>query len=360
MRWIVAVLLVIVLAVGALWATGIVSLGPKEPVVPDLFAVLEDGDATAVTTALAEGANLNVRNSAGLTPLMAAVSANAPTPVLDALLAAGAAVNEQAANGATALTLAAEHGGPTQLIYLLNAGADPTLPNAEGHTAIDLAAGNRQLIGSGVESRLSEFQTVPFVVGWPSAYMVPVEGATISSRRNHLPGAPRPYRNGVHEGFDFYNGTVSVNIAYGTPINAVADGVIIRADHDYQDPSQVEYDAMIAEAARSLDTPAEILDALRGRQVWIRHAGGFVSRYAHLAAVAEVAQEGTVVRQGDIIGTTGNSGTVEAVQGTQDDPHPHVEVWSAAGFLGSGLEPEETWTLAAQVFGQAALPPFHD
>ena len=360
MRWIVAVLLVIVLAVAALWATGIVSFGPKEIPVPDLFAVLEAGDANAVTTALAEGANLNVRNSAGLTPLMAAVIANVPTTVLDTLVAAGAAVDEQAANGATALTLAAEQGGPTQLIYLLNAGANPTITNSEGLTAIDLAAGNRQLMGSGVESRLSEFRTLPFMPGWPSAYMVPVEGATISSRRNHLPGAPRSYRNGVHEGFDFYNGTVSVNIAYGTPINAVADGVVIRADHDYQDPSLNEYDAMIAEAARALDTPAEILDALRGRQVWIRHAGGFVSRYAHLAAVAEVAQEGTLVRQGDIIGTTGNSGTLEAAQGSEDDPHPHVEVWSEAGFLGAGLEPEEIWTLAAQVFGRAALPPFHD
>src|SRR5699024_8164733 len=146
-----------------------------------------------------------------------------------------------------------------------------------------------------------------------------------------LPGAPRPYRNGVHEGFDFYDGTVSVNIGYGTPISAVADGVVIRADHDYEDPSLADYEAMIAEAARALDTPPEILDALRGRQVWIRHAGGFVSRYARLAAVAEAAQEGATVRQGDIIGTTGNSGTIEAAQGTRDDPHPHVEVWSEAG-----------------------------
>ena len=29
-------------------------------------------------------------------------------------------------------------------------------------------------------------------------------------------------------------------------------------------------------------------------------------------------------------------------------------------FLGGGLEPEQIWPLAAQVFGSNAMPPFHD
>lgn len=361
MRLIVAALVVLLLAVGALFAFGVLPPEPPEPPVPDLFAVMETGGPAELESALAEGADLHARNAAGLTPLMAAVTSGAGTEVFETLLEAGSSIDEQAASGTTALMLAAGSGTPAQVIYLLNAGADPTLVDAEGRTAADLAMSNSAVRTSGVYPRLAELAGGTFVNGWPSGYVVPVEGATISSRRSHLPGAPRAYRNGVHEGFDFYAGTVSVDIDYGTPINAVADGVVVRADHDYVEHTIEEYDAMIEQAGRGLDTPPAILDGLRGRQVWIRHAGGFITRYAHLAAVSEGVVQDAVVRQGDIIGTTGNSGTLEAAQGTEDDPHPHVELWRGEDtFLGAGLEPEQIWPLAGQVFGQAALPPYHD
>lgn len=383
-------ILVVLLGAGA-WLLGLPPFGaraPKEPPRPDLFAIVEDGDLSALRSALGmpldtaaaateDGAanttdasapttgaalgDLHARNEAGLTPLMAAVTANASTEVLDTLLAAGADVDMAAANGATALMLAAGQGTPAQVIYLLNAGADPTPRDAEGRNAADHARQNPAVRSSAVSVLLAELAESTFVRGWPSGYIVPVNGATISSRRNHLPGAPRTYRNGYHEGFDFYDGTVSVEIGYGTPIQAVADGVVIRADHEYVEHTMAEYDALIVEATRVLDTPPDILDRLRGRQVWIRHAGGFVTRYAHLAQIAEGVEVGSRVRQGDIIATTGNSGTLEAAQQTQDDPHPHVEVWRGdETFLGSGMEPEEIWSLAAQVFGGAALPPYHD
>ncbi len=361
MRLLIAAVVLVLLVVGGLFVFGVLPPTPPEPPRPDLFATLESNDPVAIRDAVAEGAELHVRNEAGLTPLMAAVAQGASSEVVEALLSAGADIDEQAASGATALMLAAGSGTPAQVIYLLNAGADPTVTDAEGRTAAELARGNQQVRTSSVYPRLIEAATSPFVRGWPSAYVVPVGGATISSRRNHLPGAPRAYRNGTHEGFDFYSGTVSVAIDYGTPINVVADGVVIRADHDYVEHTLDEYQAMIEQASRSLDTPPEILDGLRGRQVWVRHAGGFVTRYAHLAAVAEGVVEGAALRQGDIIGTTGNSGTLEAAQGTEDDPHPHVEIWRGEEtFLGAGMEPEEIWPLAGQLFGQAALPPYHD
>ena len=364
MRVLVAALLVAVLVLGGLYAFGLPPFGPREPApppVPAIFPVIESGDAAQVAAAIAGGADVHARNEAGLTPLMAAVVSNAPTQVTEELMAAGADVNQQAANGVTALMLAASQGTPAQVVYLLNAGADPTVRDAEGRTAADHAAQNPAVRTSGAYVRLVELKDAEFVRGWPSAYVVPVEGATISSRRNHLPGAPRAYRNGVHEGFDFYAGTVSVPIDYGTPIRAVADGVVIRADHDYVEHTIAEYEAIIADATAALDTPPELLDELRGRQVWIRHAGGFITRYAHLATIAEPVVVGARVRQGDIIATTGNSGTLEAAQGTRDDPHPHVEVWRGeVTFLGAAMEPEAIWSLAAQVFGASALPPFHD
>mgnify|MGYP001225623299 CR=1 FL=1 len=363
MRIVVALLVVLLLVAGGFWALGLPPFKShtREPAKPDLFAAVSSSEPGAVAAALAGGADVHARDLSGYTALMVAVRENAPTTVLDALLAAGAALDDVTENGSSPLMIAAAAGTPAQVIHLLNAGADPTLRDAEGRNAADLARQNAAVRTSGVFPRLQELGSRPFVSGWPSGYVVPVEHATISSRRNHLPGAPRAYRNGYHEGFDFYNGTVSVNIGYGTPIVAVADGVVIRADKEYVENGQAEYDALIAEALRGLDTPPAVLDRLRGRQVWIRHAGGFVTRYAHLAAVAEGVAVGSVVRQGDVIATTGNSGTAEAAQGTQDDPHPHVEVWRGdTTFLGSAMEPEQIWSLAAQVFGVAALPPFHD
>ncbi len=364
MRVLLAAVLVVVLVLGGLFAFGLPPFGQREPSpppVPAIFPLVEAGDAAALHAAVAEGADVHARNEAGLTPLMVAVTTNVPTDVIEELLASGAEIDQQAANGVTALMLAASEGTPAQVVYLLNAGADPTLRDADGRSAADHAASNTSVRTSGAYVRLIEAQDMDFVAGWPSAYVVPVEGATISSRRNHLPGAPRAYRNGVHEGFDFYAGTVSVPIDYGTPIRVAADGVVIRADHDYVEHTLDEYEAIIADATAALDTPPELLDELRGRQVWVRHPGGFITRYAHLATIAEGVVEGAHVRQGDIIATTGNSGTLEAAQGTRDGPHPHVEIWRGdETFLGAAMEPEQIWALAAQVFGEDALPPFHD
>lgn len=364
MRVLLAAVLVVLLVLGGLFAFGLPPFGPREPAqppVPAIFPLVEAGDPAAIRAAVAEGADVHARNEAGLTPLMVAITTNAANTVLEELLAAGAEIDQQAANGVTALMLAASQGTPAQVVYLLNAGADPTMRDAEARAAADHATTNTAVRTSGAYVRLVETKDMDFVPGWPSAYVVPVEGATISSRRNHLPGAPRAYRNGVHEGFDFYSGTVSVAIDYGTPIRVAADGVVIRADHDYVEHTLDEYEGIIADATAALDTPPDILDALRGRQVWVRHPGGFVTRYAHLATIAEGVVEGARVQQGDIIATTGNSGTLEAAQGTQDGPHPHVEIWRGEEtFLGAAMEPEAIWSLAAQVFGEAALPPFHD
>lgn len=361
MRVAVSLLIAAVLLVGALFLFGVLPPGKRALAEPDLFELLGGGEIAAALERVEAGADVNFRDADGQTPLMAALRAGADVEALAHLLAAGADVNARTPAGLSALGVAATEGTPAQVVYLLNAGADPTSKDSAGRTPAELAQSNSAVRASGVYPRLLELSEGEFRVGWPSAYLVPVEGATISSRRNHLPGAPRPYRNGTHEGFDFYAGTVSVNIAYGTPVSAVADGVVIRADHGYVEHTLTEYEELIATAARSLDTPPEVLDGLRGRQVWLEHAGGFVSRYAHLAAVAEGVTVGAHVKQGEVIGTTGNSGTIEAAEGTQDDPHPHVEIWRGDDtYLGAGLEPEETWALAGQVFGSAALPPYHD
>src|SRR5439155_18541708 len=67
----------------------------------------------------------------------------------------------------------------------------------------------------------------------------------------------------------------------GTPVLAVADGVVIRVDTAFVEWTADEEGRALDEAVALGYTPAETLDRLRGRQVWIDHGQGIVSRYAH-------------------------------------------------------------------------------
>lgn len=333
---------------------------PAPPPVPALLSALASGDEAAVLVALAaEDVDLQVLDERGWAPLHQSAQAGWLT-ASEALLERGADLQASTPEGATPLLLALQHAPDARLpVLLLNTGADPQVLAANGEGAAQAIARNPALRGSVLALRLGELIERPFSLGWPSLYVSPVAGATLSSRAAHWPNANRAYRNGRHEGFDFYGGAVSggTTITYGTPIVAVANGRVIRADHDFVEMDRATYDRIIAEARASLSTPEPILDMLRGRQVWIEHPGGFVSRYAHLADIPSNLQVGDRVNQGQEIGTTGNSGTIDSVLGTRDDPHPHVEIWSGGSYLGQGLEPAEIFELAGQVFGQRAMPP---
>ena len=329
-----------------------------EPVKQSLFDAITANDQVAIDEMIALGENINQLDSLGKTAIMVAAENN-NLGLMKKLVAAGADINLQDPNGWTVLMYAAKNAVDTSsVLYLMNLGADPTLINSDGQNVLNVATS--LVRNSAIGLRLDDLiKNPPFDTNWPSGYVVPVVGATISSRHTHLPGARRAYRNGTHEGFDFYGGVVSVPIEYGTPIHAVANGTIIRADKDYVEMTIDEYNEIIATAKGSLSTPIDILDKLRGRQVWIEHPGGFVTRYAHLSHIPEAINVGASVIQGTVIGETGNSGTLEAAQGTKDDPHPHVEIWNKTMYLGDGLEPKQIYKLARQVFGEDAVLPIN-
>jgi murein DD-endopeptidase MepM/ murein hydrolase activator NlpD len=364
LRALAILVFVVVAAVAVAWRFDVLpGLGgtrePPTPPVPALLAAINGGDLEGLRVALAGGASLQVVDDTGRPPLALAVELG-QVEAAEALLRAGAMVDAVGPGGVTPLMTALKGSRDARMpLLLLNAGANPTLLDAAGQGVMDYLRANPSLRASVLALRVQEVAERPFTVGWPSLYVAPVVDATLSSRAAHWPGARRAYRNGVHEGFDFYAGAVSgsANITFGTPIVALADGIVVRADRDYVEMDRATYDAIINEAQRSLSTPPHVLDKLRGQQVWIEHAGGFISRYAHLSSIPGDVLVGGRVVQGQVIGGTGNSGTIDGVLGTRDDPHPHVEIWRGDMFMGQGLEPQAIFELAGQVFGQRAMPP---
>lgn len=179
----------------------------------------------------------------------------------------------------------------------------------------------------------------------------PVRGAVVPADPQLLPGAPRYYRGGVHEGVDFFSGQGLI-VSRATPALAAADGTVVRADLDYRPPSPLEMAGLLARGRALAGTTAPDLDRLRGRQVWLDHGDGFATRYAHLAAVASGLTEGARVSRGQVLGYAGNSGTPEALDGPDVGVHLHFEVWLGQRYLGQGIAPTELRRRLRVLFGQ--------
>jgi murein DD-endopeptidase MepM/ murein hydrolase activator NlpD len=138
---------------------------------------------------------------------------------------------------------------------------------------------------------------------------------------------------------DYYSGFCGVPVNFGDPVYAAGDGVIDRIDHVYSEPATAQRDEMLRDSIAAGNTPEAVLDKLRGRQVWINHAYGVVTRYAHLHEVSEQLQVGDRVEAGAFIGTVGNSGTSSGAEGSQDGPHLHFEIRLGDSYLGEGMDP---------------------
>ncbi|MFK7800876.1 MAG: M23 family metallopeptidase [Anaerolineae bacterium] len=177
--------------------------------------------------------------------------------------------------------------------------------------------------------------------------ILPIENLPPDFRELRLPGAPRHYRQGIHEGMDFYWGP-------GREIRAVAAGTIIRADWDYIEPWPELFYFYRAEAAQLGQTSDKGLDFFRGRQVWIQHDNGFISRHAHLSTIDFNIDVGIEVAQGQTIGQVGNSGSPGSLDGPAVDSHLHFELWYGdQSYLGQYLRPIETRELIERIFSSA-------
>jgi len=156
--------------------------------------------------------------------------------------------------------------------------------------------------------------------------LLPVAKLKVPTRASRLPNAPRAYRSGIHRGIDFFSN-------WGTPIRAVADGVIIRSDLNYKEVPANFRVKMLNNASQLKRTPSDIFnELLLGQAVIIDHGFdlfiGFrsITIYAHLSSIDSKIVPGYKIKRGDIFGRSGNTGTRPSTLGTLDESHLHWEL----------------------------------
>ena len=177
------------------------------------------------------------------------------------------------------------------------------------------------------------------------AFSFPIAGACLPKGDQLMPNAPRVYRNGIHEGVDFYASDSCTAVGRGTPVLAARGGTVVRADLSYVNMTTAELDRLLADPST-----AAALDRFRGRQVWIDHGGGSVSRYAHLDTLATGIDVGARVHQGEVIAYVGESGTPESVTNPGSEYHLHFELRVGDSYFGAALPASAVRALYDQLF----------
>jgi murein DD-endopeptidase MepM/ murein hydrolase activator NlpD len=184
-----------------------------------------------------------------------------------------------------------------------------------------------------------------------TGFAFPLAGGCLPSGDQLMPGASREYRQGTHEGIDFYDSDNCTPIGVGTEVLAAKAGKVVRADWNYSPLTQAELDEMEKRTPVAGQTDEAALDRYRGRQVWIDHGNGVVTRYAHLSRLADGIDGGVSVRQGELIAYVGNSGTPESLTDPNAEMHLHFELRVGDVYLGKGLAAPEVRSLYETAFG---------
>ena len=106
---------------------------------PPLVGALKRADTTAARALVKQGADVNVADAIGMTPLHWAVQGN-HVQLTQLLLGAGASATASTRYGVTPLSLACTVGNAPMIELLLASGADPNQTSAYGETVLMLAA----------------------------------------------------------------------------------------------------------------------------------------------------------------------------------------------------------------------------
>jgi len=210
-----------------------------------------------------------------------------------------------------------------------------------------------EILGTATERRTETLVPTGTVAGTPpasiptvtlptaAAFTYPISGACLPASDDLMPGARREYRQGKHEGIDFYDSDNCAFIGLDTEVLAAAAGTIIRADLAYEDLTAQELAELEARVERGEGNDPAVQDAFRGRQVWIDHGDGLVTRYAHLNGIVEGVAVGQQVERGTLIAYVGESGSPESVRDQGTQVHLHFEIRNGETYLGWGLVPDQ-------------------
>ena len=184
--------------------------------------------------------------------------------------------------------------------------------------------------------------------------ILPCENIPVPKRTMRLPNAPRNYRNGVHRGIDFFAN-------WGTPIRAVAEGIVIRSDLSYEEITPEFRENVLKSSSKVGKTPSDIFNnVLLGQSVFLDH--GFdlipgyraISIYAHLSHINAEVKPGALIKSGQIFAKSGNSGVKESTLGSKSGAHLHWELIIQKDkdeiFLGKDIPNPELYELLFNIF----------
>ena len=180
-------------------------------------------------------------------------------------------------------------------------------------------------------------------------YEVPVPKRTM-----RLPNAPRNYRNGTHRGLDFFAN-------WGTPVRSVAEGVVVRSDLHYKEVPADFRENLLKATTKVGHTPSDIFNSvLLGKSVFLDHGfdliPGFrtISIYAHLSHIEKEIVPGAIVKRGELLGKSGNTGMRESTIGSKAGSHLHWEMILQKGeqeiYLGKGMSNPELYDMLFRIF----------
>ena len=173
---------------------------------------------------------------------------------------------------------------------------------------------------------------------------LPAKDYVVPTYHNLLPNAKREYRSGHHLGIDF-------SAPMGYPIRAVYDGVVVRSNNTHEDVDIETYNSFLATSSKLGKTPEDIYNyILLGKSIIIDHGYAITSKYrsitvySHLSSIPESIKPGVVVKEGDLIGYSGNTGTSSGALRNDKGAHLHWEIFfdnkNGRDFLGQNIPTE--------------------
>ena len=183
---------------------------------------------------------------------------------------------------------------------------------------------------------------------------LPCYDVPVPKRTMRLPNAPRNYRNGTHRGLDFFAN-------WGTPVRSVADGIVVRSDLHYEEVPADFRENLLKATTKVGHTPSDIFNSvLLGKSVFLDHGfdliPGFrtISIYAHLSHIEKEIIPGAVVKKGELLGKSGNTGMRESTIGSKAGSHLHWEMILQKGeqeiYLGKGMSNPELYDMLVRIF----------